>query len=320
MKRQKGVSLVALIITVVVLIILLAIAVGSSFEETIDDAGFTRAVSEMTEVYDAVVQRSMENKLDEEMYQYAGTKLTDDSPKVVGGISYGEGYYYIEDDAHKEALNLTRVEGKYIVNYDTGEVISSTRILYEDKSYHALSDLAEAVQPGSTVTAEGEYNTEKGVNAPIISEGMIPVKMQGGKWIATSDDDEEWYDYANGVWATIMLTDELEVEGINNATIRSMTQEEKLSTLKGLEVIVEGSTFVWIPRHTYKVENGEVKVMYSNLTEDYTGNGYIKNPAFYFGEYQGAESDVGDVNSGYVSGGKELTGIWVSKYEAGYTN
>lgn len=321
MKNQKGISLVALIITIIVIVILSAIVISGSFNRTLDDTSFTRIVSEMTEVYDAVVQRSLEHKLDDSLYAYVGTPLTDDSPEVIDGKSYGDGYYFIKEQADKEALSLERVRGNYIVNYTTGEVISSTKINYEGGGYYTLEDIANVVQPGSNVASGGEYDDDKGVNKPIISEGMVPVKEENNEWVVTTEDDNEWYDYANGKWATVMLLDELAVTGKSNSEIRAMSQSERIATLDGAVVEVEGSTFVWVPRYTYKLENGEVKVMYSHLTEDYVADGYTKNPAFYFGEYNGAESDLAnDNNTGYVGGGKELTGIWVSKYEAGFSN
>lgn len=319
MKNQSGISLITLIVTIIVIIILAAIVIGGSFNSTLDEATFTRTVSEMTEVYDAVVQRSLEHKLDNTLYAYVGTPLSNDEPKVINGITYGDGYYFIEEQTDKEALNLERVKGSYIVNYDTGEVISSTKIKYEDGDYYTLTEIAAAVQPAGNTNTTGKYNTEKGMNEPIISDGMVAVKEKDGEWVITSSDDDEWYDYSNGKWATIMLLDELTVTGKTNSEIRAMSQSEREVALKDTVVEVEGSTFVWIPRYTYKVENGEVKIVYSKLTEDYLNDGYTKNPAFYFGEYTGADSDlVNDANTGYTAGGKELTGIWISKSEAGF--
>ena len=320
MKNQKGISLVTLIVTIIVIIILAAIVITSSFNKNLDEAVFTRIVSEMTEVYDAVVQRTLEHELDSDMYQYVGTNLKDD-PIEINGVVYGEGYYYIETQEHKEQLNLERVLGKYVVNYDTSDIISETRISYEGSDYHRFDDLVAAVQPETTRPAVGEYDKEQGVNKPVLSDGMVPVKQEGGVWVATTRDDSEWYDYANGKYATIMLMDELELQGYSNDELRALSKDELEEELANREVLVEGSSFVWIPRYTYKQDasTGEVDIVYSNLTLDYLNNGYVKNPAFYFGEYQGANSDL-EGNSGYVGGGKELTGIWVSKYEAGFSN
>lgn len=319
MKNQNGISLVTLIVTIIVIIILAAIVIGGSFNTTLDEATFTRTVSEMKEVYDAVVQRSLEHKLDNTLYAYVGTPLSNDEPEVINGITYGDGYYFIKEQTDKEALNLERVKGNYIVNYDTGEVVSSTKIKYEDGDYYTLTEIAAAVQPAGNTNTTGKYNTEKGMNEPVISDGMVAVKEKDGEWVVTTSDDDEWYDYSNGKWATIMLLDELSVTGKTNSEIRAMSQSEREVALKDAVVEVEGSTFVWIPRYTYKVENGEVKIVYSKLTEDYLNDGYTRNPAFYFGEYTGADSDlVSDANTGYTAGGKELTGIWISKNEAGF--
>ncbi|MBR1373711.1 hypothetical protein IJ556_04585 [bacterium] len=315
MKNQKGISLITLIVTIIVIIILAAIFINYSFNNTLDSASFTRRVSEMSEVYDAIVQRGIEHKLDEDLYPYVGTKLTDAEPQVVNGVTYGDGYYYIETKQQKTDLKLERVVNNYIANYETGEVVSTIKIEYEGKDYYTLADVAGAVQPGSTTTPVGEYDEEQGVNKPTLSDGMVPVKQSGGDWVVTSEDDSSWYDYANGKYANMMLMDELTLDTTSNDELRNMTRDE-LNALSGT-VVVPGSTFVWIPRYTYKEQGGNISIMYSHLTEDYTENGYIKSPAFYFGAYNGADTDL-EPNSGYVGGGKELTGIWVSKYEAGY--
>lgn len=321
MNNQKGISLVALIVTIIVIIILAAIVINSNFNKTIDDASFTRRVSEMTEVYDAITQRGIEHRIDENMYPYIGTALHDTDPTVVNGIKYGDGYYYIETDAQKKNLNLERVVGNYIANYENGEIISTTKIVYEGKDYYKLSDISGAVQGGSIATANGEYSEVKGVNIPILSDGMVPVKKVNDKWVATSEDDDEWYDYATGKYATIMLMDELELSTASNYELRQMTRSEINELVNDStpdEITVQGSTFIWIPRYTYKDDgNGNIEIVYSNLIKDYTEDGYVKSSAFYFGGYNGAESDI-EPNSGYVGGGVELTGIWVSKYEAGF--
>ena len=315
MKKQKGISMISLIITIIVLIILALIVIRYSFTKTLDDSAFTRKVSEMTEVYDAVIQRGIEHKIDEDLYPYEGTKLLDSDPLEINGVKYGDGYYHITSDEHKARLNLERVKGNYVVNYSTGEIVSEIKVSYEGKDYYRLSDISNAVQPSNTAVAAGEYDSSNGVNMPVLSYGMVPVVGSGDEWVVTTQDGE-WYDYGIGKYATIMLIDELAVEGYSNDAIRKMSNSE-IKALSGKKVIVPGSTFIWIPRYTYKEDaSGEKQIVYSKLLEDYTKDGFVKHPAFYFGEYKGA-TDI-DKNSGYVGGGKELTGIWISKYEAGY--
>lgn len=46
-------------------------------------------------------------------------------------------------------------------------------------------------------------------NKPVLSAGMIPVKYKNGNWYITTEDDSEWYNYANGNMANIMLSDRI---------------------------------------------------------------------------------------------------------------
>lgn len=142
------------------------------------------------------------------------------------------------------------------------------------------------------------------VNAPVLTEGMIPVKWNGSQWLETTTDDSDWYNYAEKKWANVRLAD--------------------------------GSMFVWIPRYAYKIvkgyhgeglsyskqsslsdstkQGGTIDILFLNGTTNNTFNNktidssntdsksdYVVSPAFKFGD-------------------EELQGIWVAKYEASRTD
>lgn len=46
-------------------------------------------------------------------------------------------------------------------------------------------------------------------NPPVVGAGMIPIKWDEnqGMWVITTASDKEWYDYSNGKWANVMLSD-----------------------------------------------------------------------------------------------------------------
>ncbi len=48
-------------------------------------------------------------------------------------------------------------------------------------------------------------------NPPVVGAGMIPIKWNEEKneWKITTKDDPDWYDYSNGKWANVMLSDRL---------------------------------------------------------------------------------------------------------------
>lgn len=317
MRNKKGISLITLIITIVVLIILAGISIFIGYEYSINKANFAKIYNEMKEVSNAVKERGLENRLDNVSYPFVGKKLTEDDSIEVNGVIYGDEYYLVTGQEISSSLGVKNVTRDYVVNYSTGEVISKNPIYLDEKPLYTLDEVIKNQLDNELLEQVGEYDAAKGVNKPIVTSGMVPVKYSNiySSWVVTTEDDVEWYDYSATAnqWANVMLMDDLELEGMSNEAVRTTNKE----ALKGKLVTKEGSSFVWIPRYTYKESGGNIQIVYSKLTNDYTQDGYIKHPAFYFGEYTGAETDA-TPNSGYKLGGKEVTGIWLSKYEAGY--
>ena len=155
--------------------------------------------------------------------------------------------------------------------------------------------------------AEGIWDGK--VNKPDLMSGMSAIKFTEptdsteGKDEKVSDSNKnDWYNYSEKKWANAKTTN-------------------------------DGSMWVWIPRYAYKMNK-------SNQTFDVvflvgtTDNYYDKDGKLQTAKRQTSETDIPDAtkdyvvhpaftnesNIGYVNGGwkKELTGIWVSKFEAGY--
>ena len=149
-----------------------------------------------------------------------------------------------------------------------------------------LADLETIIENEGDTSLIG-FNESKGVNSPELDEGMIP-EYKDGKWTICSETDEEWYNYTeeDKQWANVMLCD-----GKYDET-----------TPVGTEVATDdlGSMFVWIPRYAYQITSnyhsnstGEIEVTFLKGT----------HPAF--------------TNNVEVGGwSKNLTGIWVAKFEA----
>ena len=168
-----------------------------------------------------------------------------------------------------------------------------------------LSSLETAIQEA----LGNVYNEEKGVNAPKLTSGMTPIKFtdptdsEKGTVVETTSEDTNWYNYEEKKWANAQTED--------------------------------GSMWVWIPRFAYRVnsstqtfevvflvgttdtyydESGELQTAKRCTSEDQavdTTTGYTVHPAF---------TDETSIN--YRNGGwdKEITGIWVAKFEAGYAS
>ena len=313
MIKSKGISLISLIVTIVVIIILAGIVIYNGIGKNVDETSYTMDYNEIFEVSEAVAQRALFNKLNEDKYSLIYTKSGEfevEIRKESGDEEYVEkrefssedGWYLIDKESAKD-LNLEQVRREYVVNYKTNEVISLVPIRYENTNYYSASELKEAMGGGSIVIAGNRYDKDKGVNKPFVVTGMIPVKQQGGSWVVTSVDDVDWYDYASkssakgNLWANIMLMDEIEVEGMTNSEVRNAS----LAELKGRTVTKEGSMFVWIPRYSRGVEDAEVKIVYSKGTQDFF-----------------KENTTENVLDAFENNGVQLSGIWVSKYDAGF--
>ena len=138
------------------------------------------------------------------------------------------------------------------------------------------------------------------VNKPKLMTGMTAIKFtdptgdekaKEGSTVKTTDTDTAWYDYDAKKWANAKTED--------------------------------GSMWVWIPRFAYKINSSNKTfdvVFLKDTTNTYIDNGtekdaekegYIVHPAF-----------KNESSTGYENGGwdKDLTGIWVSKFEAGFAS
>lgn len=317
MKKKDGISLISLVITIVIIIILASISIYNGLRENIDETENTMDYNEIFDVSDAVAQRALFNRFNSDTYKLIGESgefetvveqnSGDERVEVNKKYSTADGWYLIDSDSSK-ALNLEKVRRKYLVNYATNEVVSLAPIYYEGNKYYTADELRDAIGGGNTSHTSNRYDEEKGVNKPYVIDGMIPVKRVGTNWVITNADDGDWYDYASTTstadgaignqWANVMLLDEIEVEGMTNEAVRKAS----ISELEGKKVTKEGSMFVWIPRYSRGLINGEMKIVYSKLTDD------------YFKDKSAGEN----VLKAFEDNGIELTGIWVSKYDVGY--
>ena len=152
-------------------------------------------------------------------------------------------------------------------------------------------------------------------NSPELTQGMVPVIYENGTWKKVPDNEiGKWYDYAEGKWANVMLSDGLEIA--EDGTITTM-----------------GSMFVWIPRYSYQITSN-----YHNGGEGISGNinvKFLKNLTYLTTDEKTTKmvnaSGEGNWNvhpaftdgseNNYANGGwdRELTGFWVAKFEASST-
>ena len=171
------------------------------------------------------------------------------------------------------------------------------------------------------MVSEAGYNQEKGVDEPRILNGMTPVMFnlptdtEKGYLIKQGEQgfqENHWYDYTKSEWANAVTED--------------------------------GSYWVWIPRYAYKItynnpsdksQGGKIDVKFLIGTTDEYYTDETKTTKATAKRASSADEEVdttkdfyvhpaftNESSIGYANGGwdKELTGIWVAKFEAGYAS
>ena len=150
------------------------------------------------------------------------------------------------------------------------------------------------------------------VNEPELLTGMteimfkLPNDTSKGEVIKSGEkgfDEDNWYDYNSSKWANAMTED--------------------------------GSMWVWIPRYAYMIDEEnqtiDVKFLIGTTDQYYNDEGELKIAKRVNSEDEIADTTAdyyvhpaftNETNINYANGGwdEELTGIWVAKFEAGYTD
>ena len=275
-KEFKGITLVALIVTIIILLILAGISI-----QTITNTGLFAKVNEAKKTSEiANIKEQIQMKIYQKELFNVGT-ISDMELK-----SILEDYGTIQYEADGTTIKGIKTSKGYEIS---------------------LADINSIKTTEETLVADGSWQKGKGVNSPQLLTGMTPIKFteptdsEEGKTVKTISSDSEWYNYNTKKWANAQTQD--------------------------------GSMWVWIPRYAYRIntstqtcdivfligttdnyydENGELQTAKRQKTINETidtTTGYTVHPAF-----------TNETNIKYVNGGwnKEIAGIWVAKFEAGY--
>ena len=304
-KNVKGITLVALVVTIIVLLILASITI--SF--IVGDRGifgigkelqFKSKISAIAEEWQLnigtyAIDRASEKEV------YAG--------EVLKSIIIDEEMDLEESKVQDIKKLITRVgktEEKYTIIHE-GELyyVSSPLVINNEKQTKWCEDIGIKIweynpQSGGIKDTNGDYEYVKGIYmcTPKINTGFVKEKtryinekdgnLEPGTWINKKPEDN-WYDYKNSKWANLYVESE------------------------GLE-----SYYVWIPRYAYKVvENERTDVKFVDINNNYTNGendkttkweelqkqGYIVPEAFYYGD-----------NENYLEN-TPIPGYWMSKYQ-----
>ena len=140
-------------------------------------------------------------------------------------------------------------------------------------------------------------------NAPVLAEGMIPIKWDGSKWVKASTDS--WYNYSNKEWANAVMVRTDKDSNVNG----SRSREQYMSADEGTKILEDDilAYYVWIPRYKYQLFNVSSEVMDPiEICTQFEGKGTDKSSGTANGDWL--------THPAFTFGTTELAGIWVGKF------
>jgi Tfp pilus assembly protein PilE len=317
-KREKGISLIALIITIIVIIILAAIVIGVALT-TPESANRAKFASDMSEV-----QHDVKVKLADNYNQYI---TNPDS------VNLNEGFTRVSVNGAPENFNSFALEGAetgtigYLVKLDTIKMENLTI----GQAYKTATEVTFGLTDAFVYDAEGEVFYALGHKYQGEVYYCVADSEAGREAIVPSEEPEEpevEVDLANAPDLTYLpeaTTYAITYDGTSNPVTMPLAQAKTDTTWydyrstekKWANIKTTGSGneayWVWIPRYAYKIDNPHtataqtINIKFLEGTSNVPADGtplpadYIVHPAFTFG-------------------GVELTGIWVAKFEASSSN
>ena len=287
MKRIKGISLIVLVITIIIMIILsgaviLALVnggvIGNANKATTKND--LKALEEELQVYNA-------NKALEENNISSAHYISADDPEIYNALP---------------SLRGSKYDGK--IQIEAGKIVY---IGGDATQAEMLQELGYVIAPERQYAEGGFYSKSKGVNIPQILGGMTPIKWTGNGdtgFEETQSYDVDWYSYTDtssapntSKWANAKTNDGSMWVWIPRYAYKiTYTNSSNRGQGGTIDIIfLRGNTNTWID------SNGNV--------QEQLPNGYIVHPVFQ------NESTINYKNGGWD---KEIPGFWIAKFEAGF--
>ena len=397
MKREnKGITLIALIITIVVLLILASIATYSGIG-IIRQSKLNKFTTEMKLMQTEVNELYDRYSRGETDLVNLGKELDGQADKVftsgASGITDKTGYRYYDQEII-QSLGIDGVEEEFFINVQKRSVVSYLGFEYEGTTYYTLDQLPNGLynveyenknKNGPTFELSCDNWTNGKSNIKItnieytkgyIDKWEVKYKLEGQDYWSTSEDLSFFVDKP-GMYTVKIVNGNVEseekqieavranapeiLEGMTETTFKLPEGNTKGETIKlgdtefnnniwydygnkkwANAVTEDGSYWVWIPRYAYKItykdpndksKGGtiDIKFLIGDTDQYYDDNGDLKTAkrATSKEETVDTTSDyyvhpvfTDETNLDYSNGGwdKELTGIWVAKFEAGYAS
>lgn len=285
LKNNKGLTGADALLAVALIVLFSGIIATISYNIYIATSSLKRsskATEYITNVFEHAKKEYYDDVTEEKLVEYFNTNFKDkkteafvsndeqlntsDKPYIIK-ISVTS---YNATENNEEKLDLVKeieVNVKYKLGNKTKDINMKTAKARETLETPNKPDLSQIT------TSQGEY--------------VYPIKYANNRWQVVSDDTN-WYNYENGVWASVLIAK-------TQKQIGDSVAEE------------DGTIKLWIPRFAYlSSDDSSVEFLYKNTNKKIE----VKNEITEIKE-KATGSIVNDEAFNPASG--SLTGIWVTK-------
>lgn len=332
-KGNKGITLIALVITIIIMLILASVTTYTGLN-TYRHSQVNKFVTQM-QLLQAKVDDLVDSKTTEELNNMGLQSVT--TQEQINAITNAfkqeeittadtSKYKVFTSDKILEILDVEYVENDIMVNFETREIVDAIGVEYEDTTYYTQYKLPGGqtiINGGNSVSRDLSFNMETsidGLNSTIIINN---ISISNGTLSYSEIDSEIWQTVTNYTETSkayeisisksgnyrIKLQDNTDSKGFVEDISITLTNRPRTSlSLDSYNYGEEDSdmwaymqkdsvNYVWIPRFAYD-ENNNIKFVKGN-SNIATDNTYIDNTWTIHNKFTTSE-------------GIELTGLWVS--------
>lgn len=281
LKNQKGVTGADAILAVAIAVLFAGIIVTLAYNIYITTNSLKRssqALSYITSTFEYVATQYYDDVTEDNIEKYINGKEEEDITAL------DEGKLSTVDTTTPYKAQVT------VTNYN--ETDENKLDLVKEITMSVTYKLGEKEQKIEMKTAKSREKFEN-PNRPDLDllneeKNKYPIKYVEGQWKIATINDADWYNYDDGIWATVLVTEEQKVIG------DIVTKDD-------------GTIYLWIPRFEYNPnpqnETGyKVNFLYKNTEKIITkgGNGETMLEGREFGQINDSIPFTGNV-----------TGVWI---------
>ena len=205
-KNHNGITLMALVITIIILIILASIGTYSGIQ-VVKSAQFTAFSTELKIMQTQVNKLYEEKKNGNDDVDALGKTISSSSTTVqshatnafnASGITDTSNYKYFDTDTIK-SLNIEGVEGEFFVNVDKRSVVSYDGFEYEGATYYTINQLPDSLYNVEYNTSEEQPDFD--VDYELLENGKCKISVNNinyngniNKWKVKykKENEEDW--------------------------------------------------------------------------------------------------------------------------------